>query len=563
MQGMSELPDKAPGVPGREPAGSKIGEATVPGGKYDNPDHILNAPVVQASSCTTCDAGAYSKGEGNTECTFCLPGKYQSATEPKTGDMSCTPCKCPDGHVSAGCGKGDKGTCECAPAGKIAENFPMRQKITKAPPGKYGPLSCSSNMQAFILCAQGSYTADEGKSECDLCAPGTITTVAGQIKCDDCPGAKTTYKKGGTECLLCPEGKQTIADSNANITCVECAPGKQQNKNSGKCENCDPGRYSSAANKTCVACAAQTYAASAGMAQCKACPKGKEALLIGAKKCDLADSDCPACKGDGSLGPPSKLPEPKDGIINNNPDEGDAQSATDAAVKTATAAAKAGTVPAAQAAVNAALAVADKAAATVGGAASVETPKAPPPITTAATDAAAKKPTTASNATLAVADKAAATVGGAASVETPNAPPRFVKGAKGVDACPSADYKKITDQATCAAGATAVGLPYNGKSSDLTHADSLCNYCEGCSSTDGGGKTVRVDHTHGDRTYWICESVTAATITAPKMTTTTTTTTTRPQVSEDVAAVIAQVKKSSGSRFAATTKGGGGVGGGG
>ena len=89
-------------------------------------------------------------------------------------------------------------------------------------------------------------------------------------------------------------------------------------------------------------------------------------------------------------------------------------------------------------------------------------------------------------------------------------PPRFVKGVKGTDACPSG-HKKITDQATCAAGAAAVGWPYYDKTSDLTSETSVCYYCGGCgpqvhdNKTHDGGKSVRIDSTHESSATWICE----------------------------------------------------------
>ena len=82
-------------------------------------------------------------------------------------------------------------------------------------------------------------------------------------------------------------------------------------------------------------------------------------------------------------------------------------------------------------------------------------------------------------------------------------PPRFVKGVRGRDACPSG-HKKITDQATCAAGAAAVGWPYYAKTSDLTSETPVCNYCGGCGPHDGG-TSVRIDSTHETSATWICE----------------------------------------------------------
>ena len=60
------------------------------------------------------------------------------------------------------------------------------------------------------------------------------------------------------------------------------------------------------------------------------------------------------------------------------------------------------------------------------------------------------------------------------------------------------------DAQTCEHGANALVLPYNGDAND-GNPDSVCNWCGGCSVSNGGGApTARIDNTHGGNSVWIC-----------------------------------------------------------
>jgi hypothetical protein len=83
----------------------------------------------------------------------------------------------------------------------------------------------------------------------------------------------------------------------------------------------------------------------------------------------------------------------------------------------------------------------------------------------------------------------------------------YAKGTLGKDECPSG-YSKITDRTQCKAAAAAVGYTYYDKTSDLSSSNSLCNYCGGCGSSDGG-KTARIDSSHGSAAVWICGAPTS------------------------------------------------------
>ena len=68
--------------------------------------------------------------------------------------------------------------------------------------------------------------------------------------------------------------------------------------------------------------------------------------------------------------------------------------------------------------------------------------------------------------------------------------------------CPDG-YQSITDPDKCENASKTLGLEYRGDRN--TEEDGgICHYCGGCPDSEGG-KTTRVDKTHGDAARWICE----------------------------------------------------------
>ena len=80
----------------------------------------------------------------------------------------------------------------------------------------------------------------------------------------------------------------------------------------------------------------------------------------------------------------------------------------------------------------------------------------------------------------------------------------YIQGTAGVHSCPDG-YKVITDPGKCETASKYLGLEYNvGRN---TKEDGrICHYCGGCPDSEGG-KTTRVDNTHGDQARWICELI--------------------------------------------------------
>ena len=80
--------------------------------------------------------------------------------------------------------------------------------------------------------------------------------------------------------------------------------------------------------------------------------------------------------------------------------------------------------------------------------------------------------------------------------------PAYIKRDDATFSCPI-EYQSITDPGKCETASKYLGLEYNvGRN---TKEDGrICHYCGGCPDSEGG-KTTRVDNTHGDAARWICE----------------------------------------------------------
>jgi len=77
--------------------------------------------------------------------------------------------------------------------------------------------------------------------------------------------------------------------------------------------------------------------------------------------------------------------------------------------------------------------------------------------------------------------------------------PEFALGLMGVDECPTG-YEAIKDPKECDKAAKFLKIADADASKDTKNAGSVCNKCDGCK-----GKTVRTDHTHGGKAWWVCK----------------------------------------------------------
>ena len=80
--------------------------------------------------------------------------------------------------------------------------------------------------------------------------------------------------------------------------------------------------------------------------------------------------------------------------------------------------------------------------------------------------------------------------------------PQFVLRDAAEFSCPEG-YQKITDATKCESASVNLGLVYRGDR-NTNHDDRVCHFCGGCPDTEGG-KSTRVDETHGIYASWICE----------------------------------------------------------
>jgi hypothetical protein len=117
-------------------------------GKYSNMGDQL---------CTSCSAGTYAVGKGNTSCTSCPAGQYQDAM----GQTGCKAC-------GAGTYQPNGGQASCA-ACKAGTYAPA------------GATSCTS-------CPAGQYQNATGQGSCAACPAGQYQPSGGQTGCAGCAG---------------------------------------------------------------------------------------------------------------------------------------------------------------------------------------------------------------------------------------------------------------------------------------------------------------------------------------------------------------------------------------
>ena len=110
-----------------------------------------------ATSCTSCDAGAFSRGLVDN-CTVCLAGTYSS-----TSASSCTNCTAGTYADTAG-----SAACTACSSGRAQDQAGMHK--------------CSQ-------CAPGRSQRATGQSECEKCASGRYSASRGRTSCSECKGS--------------------------------------------------------------------------------------------------------------------------------------------------------------------------------------------------------------------------------------------------------------------------------------------------------------------------------------------------------------------------------------
>ena len=79
-----------------------------------------------------------------------------------------------------------------------------------------------------------------------------------------------------------------------------------------------------------------------------------------------------------------------------------------------------------------------------------------------------------------------------------------MQGDVGIHSCPTG-YRSITDPSKCQTASQSLNLEYREDQHTIDNK-SVCNWCGACGANNGG-KTTRVDHTHGNKAKWICELI--------------------------------------------------------
>ena len=139
--------------------------------------------LVHASDCTECSIGS-SAGEGQTECSNCVPGRYATDEMGEFGVSSgATLCaSCPDGTYNPYSGAI---LCSYCSAGTFASTSTKSLNCTACEVGKYSTLGAGS----CDYCESGKYTAQESSHACEYCSmkwPGTTTTGQNTTSCSSC-----------------------------------------------------------------------------------------------------------------------------------------------------------------------------------------------------------------------------------------------------------------------------------------------------------------------------------------------------------------------------------------
>ena len=129
------------------------------------------------SACISCSPGYYADGSGNSSCTACPSGSYQSRY-------------------------GSHGCYQCLP-GTYAS--------------KIGTSSCSP-------CAVGRYASSYGATACASCSPGYYQSSTGQSSCTACLAGRYAANSGMSTCNLCSSGYWVAGTANSGCnSCIQPA----------------------------------------------------------------------------------------------------------------------------------------------------------------------------------------------------------------------------------------------------------------------------------------------------------------------------------------------------
>lgn len=254
-------------------------------------------PEPGKSECLVCPDGMAAEDEGQTSCKTCGPGTYTKGTS----GWQKTRCEeCEAGSVQPGSGK--SGCTICADGWYQDESAQTTCK--KCSPGSYSKGELSFEKSRCSLCDAGTVQPLGGQSKCSTCKDGQWQDRDGQTACKTCrPGTYTkgpydfqhaaemkcdegTYqpKPGQSACLKCPG--RTFQPARGATACRPCRPGNVLDSLKTACTPCAPGTVqplNKVASNACYYCDLTFWQNLPGQTACRACPAGTAVMDLGGK----------------------------------------------------------------------------------------------------------------------------------------------------------------------------------------------------------------------------------------------------------------------------------------
>ena len=241
--------------------------------------------------CVPCARGSYwmpstyGSGTGSGSCNLCPAGTFSD-------DEESTQCKqCPTGLVAS-----TSGSTYCSYCPTLLYTLDGINCIGDTPTSpptencNCGP-GFVCNDSRCVPCSRGSYWASYSEGSnfgfCLTCYPGTFSTQEGSTQCKQCP-AGTIVSSDRTSCSSCPAPSYTLN----NVNCITPEPSRPP---SDPCSRCKPGficensrcipcskGYSWSARSqygtsVCNFCLPGTFSDEEGLTECKKCPPGTKA----------------------------------------------------------------------------------------------------------------------------------------------------------------------------------------------------------------------------------------------------------------------------------------------
>ncbi len=183
-----------------------------------------------------CDPGTYANTTGNTDCSLCPAGWFNTFDSTN----SCQPCP-------VGTSQPDKRSNACTVSSDVlATQHPatacvhdLEYYLTTA--SHIHLIRWSVRLSSLLLqpCSIGSYANTTGSTECIDCPSGWFSDQENSTSCQPCPAGKSSYS-GSDYCYTCSAGTYSPSGSR----CQACKPGSFSARGSSQCTTCPVGTNS-------------------------------------------------------------------------------------------------------------------------------------------------------------------------------------------------------------------------------------------------------------------------------------------------------------------------------